>query len=120
MKNTIYVEGIKRYLMSKSGVNSIVARLSAKYKMLPQQFIRKGDDEIIVIPRFGIGDACLEGPGVGLVFFHADRLVVMARLAKTVIGEGFRVAMELIDRAFPNGFVGVTDAGGHSVPKRGF
>ena len=44
----------------------------------------------------------------------------MARLAKTVIGEGFRVAMELIDRAFPNDFVGVTDAGGHSVPKRGF
>ena len=39
MKNTIYVEGIKRYLMSESGVNSIVARLSAKYKMLPQQFI---------------------------------------------------------------------------------
>ena len=29
---------------------------------------RQGDDEIIVIPRFGIGDACLEGPGVGLVF----------------------------------------------------
>ena len=49
MKNTIYVEGIKRYLMSKSGVNSIVARLSAKYKMLPQQFIRRGDDEIIIV-----------------------------------------------------------------------
>ena len=46
MKNTIYVEGIKRYLMSENGVNSIVARLSAKYKMLPQQFIRRGDDEI--------------------------------------------------------------------------
>ena len=49
MKNTIYVEGIKRYLMSESGVNSIVARLSAKYKMLPQQFIRRGDDEIIIV-----------------------------------------------------------------------
>ena len=49
MKNTIYIEGIKRYLMSKSGVNSIVARLSAKYKMLPQQFIRKDDDEIIIV-----------------------------------------------------------------------
>ena len=49
MKNTIYVEGIKRYLMSESGVNSIVVRLSAKYKMLPQQFIRKGDDEIIIV-----------------------------------------------------------------------
>ena len=49
MKNTIYVEGIKRYLMSESGVTSIVARLSAKYKMLPQQFIRRGDDEIIVV-----------------------------------------------------------------------
>ena len=49
MKNTIYVEGIKRYLMSESGVNSIVARLSAKYKMLPQQFIRRGNDEIIIV-----------------------------------------------------------------------
>ena len=49
MKNTIYVEGIKRYLMSESGVNSIVARLTAKYKMLPQQFIRRGDDEIIIV-----------------------------------------------------------------------
>ena len=49
MKNTIYIEGIKRYLMSESGVNSIVARLSAKYKMLPQQFIRRGNDEIIIV-----------------------------------------------------------------------
>ena len=49
MKNTIYVEGIKRYLMSESGVTSIVARLSAKYKMLPQQFIRIGDDEIVIV-----------------------------------------------------------------------
>ena len=49
MKNTIYIEGIKRYLMSESGVNSIVARLSAKYKMLPQQFIRRGDNEIIIV-----------------------------------------------------------------------
>ena len=49
MKNTIYVEGIKRYLIGENGVNSIVARLSAKYKMLPQQFIRRGDDEIIIV-----------------------------------------------------------------------
>ena len=49
MKNTIYVEGIKRYLMSESGVTSIVVRLTSKYKMLPQQFIRRGDDEIIVV-----------------------------------------------------------------------
>ena len=56
MKNTIYIEGIKRYLMSKSGVNSIVARLSAKYKMLPQQFIRKGDDEIIVVCKSSLSE----------------------------------------------------------------
>ena len=56
MKNTIYVEGIKRYLMSKSGVNSIVARLSAKYKMLPQQFIRKGDDEIIIVCKSNLDE----------------------------------------------------------------
>ena len=56
MKNTIYVEGIKRYLMSKSGVNSIVARLSAKYKMLPQQFIRRGDDEIIVVCKSNLDE----------------------------------------------------------------
>ena len=49
MKNTIYVEGIKRYLIGESGVTPIVARLTAKYKMLPQQFIRRGDDEIIVV-----------------------------------------------------------------------
>ena len=49
MKNTIYVEGIKRYLMSESGVTSIVVRLTSKYKMLPQQFIRRGDDEIIIV-----------------------------------------------------------------------
>ena len=49
MKNTIYVEGIKRYLMSKAGVTSIVARLTSKYKLLPQQFIRRGDDELIVV-----------------------------------------------------------------------
>ena len=49
MKNTIYVEGIKRYLIGESGVTPIVARLSAKYKMLPQQFIRRGDDEIIIV-----------------------------------------------------------------------
>ena len=56
MKNTIYVEGIKRYLMSKSGVTSIVARLSAKYKMLPQQFIRRGDDEIIVVCKSNLSE----------------------------------------------------------------
>ncbi len=56
MKNTIYVEGIKRYLMSEAGVTSIVARLSAKYKMLPQQFIRKGDDEIIVVCKSNLSE----------------------------------------------------------------
>ena len=49
MKNTIYIEGIKRYLMSESGVNLIVVRLSSKYKMLLQQFIRRGDDELIAV-----------------------------------------------------------------------
>ena len=48
MKNTIYVEGIKRYLIGESGVTPIVARLSSKYKLLPQQLIRVGDDEIVV------------------------------------------------------------------------
>ena len=56
MKNTIYIEGIKRYLMSESGVNSIVARLSAKYKMLPQQFIRRGDDEIIIVCKSNLDE----------------------------------------------------------------
>ena len=49
MKNTIYVEGIKRYLIGEAGVTPIVARLTTKYKMLPQQFIRKGDDELIAV-----------------------------------------------------------------------
>ena len=49
MKNTIYIEGIKRYLIGESGVTPIAARLSTKYKMLPQQFIRRGDDEIIIV-----------------------------------------------------------------------
>ena len=49
MKNTIYVEGIKRYLIGESGVTPIVARLSRKYRLLPQQFIRRGDDEIIIV-----------------------------------------------------------------------
>ena len=49
MKNTIYVEGIKRYLIGESGVTPIVARLTSKYKLLPQQFIRRGDDELIVV-----------------------------------------------------------------------
>ena len=56
MKNTIYIEGIKRYLMSESGVNSIVARLSAKYKMLPQQFIRRGNDEIIIVCKSNLDE----------------------------------------------------------------
>ena len=56
MKNTIYVEGIKRYLMSESGVTSIVARLTAKYKMLPQQFIRRGDDELIVVCKSNLDE----------------------------------------------------------------
>ena len=49
MKNTIYVEGSKRYLIGESGVTPIIARLTSEYKMMPQQFIRKGDDEIIVV-----------------------------------------------------------------------
>ena len=56
MKNTIYIEGIKRYLIGESGVTPIVARLTAKYKMLPQQFIRKGDDEIIVICKSNLSE----------------------------------------------------------------
>ena len=49
MKNTIYGEGIKRYLIGESGVTPIVARLSRKYRLLPQQFIRRGDDELIAV-----------------------------------------------------------------------
>ena len=56
MKNTIYVEGIKRYLMSESGVASIVARLTSKYKLLPQQFIRRGDDEIVVVCKSNLSE----------------------------------------------------------------
>ena len=56
MKNTIYVEGIKRYLMSESEVTSIVVRLTSKYKMLPQQFIRRGDDEIIVVCKSNLSE----------------------------------------------------------------
>ena len=56
MKNTIYIEGIKRYLMSESGVTSIVVRLTSKYKMLPQQFIRRGDDEIIVVCKSNLDE----------------------------------------------------------------
>ena len=56
MKNTIYVEGIKRYLIGESGVTSIVARLSSKYKMLPQQFIRRGDDEIVVVCKSNLSE----------------------------------------------------------------
>ena len=56
MKNTIYVEGIKRYLMSENGVNLIVARLSSKYKMLLQQFIRIGDDELIAVCKSNLSE----------------------------------------------------------------
>ena len=56
MKNTIYLEGIKRYLIGEAGVTSIVARLTAKYKMLPQQFIRRGDDEIIVVCKSNLDE----------------------------------------------------------------
>ena len=56
MKNTIYIEGIKRYLMSESGVNLIVVRLSSKYKMLPQQFIRRGDDELIAVCKSNLSE----------------------------------------------------------------
>ena len=56
MKNTIYVEGIKRYLMSESGVNLIVVRLSSKYKMLLQQFIRRGDDELIAFCKSNLSE----------------------------------------------------------------
>ena len=56
MKNTIYVEGIKRYLMNESGVTSIVVRLTSKYKLMPQQFIRRGDDEIIVVCKSNLSE----------------------------------------------------------------
>ena len=49
MKNTIYVEGIKRYLIGEAGVTPIVARLTKKYRLLPQQLIRIGDDEIVIV-----------------------------------------------------------------------
>ena len=57
MKNTIYVEGIKRYLIGESGVTPIVARLTRKYKLLPQQFIRVGDDEIIVVCKSNLSES---------------------------------------------------------------
>ena len=56
MKNTIYIEGIKRYLMDESGVNLIVVRLSSKYKMLLQQFIRRGDDELIAVCKSNLSE----------------------------------------------------------------
>ena len=56
MKNTIYIEGIKRYLMTESGVTSIVVRLSSKYKMLLQQFIRRGDDELIAVCKSNLSE----------------------------------------------------------------
>ena len=57
MKNTIYVEGIKRYLIGENGVTPIVARLTTKYKMLPQQFIRKGDDELIAVCKSNLSES---------------------------------------------------------------
>ena len=57
MKNTIHVEGIKRYLMSESGVTSIVARLTSKYKLLPQQLIKIGDDEIVVVCKSNLSES---------------------------------------------------------------
>ena len=57
MKNTIYIEGIKRYLIGESGVTPIVARLTRKYKLLPQQFIRVGDDEIIVACKSNLSES---------------------------------------------------------------
>ena len=56
MKNTVYIEGIKRYLMGESGATSIVARLTRKYKMLPQQFIRRGDDELIIVCKSDLSE----------------------------------------------------------------
>ena len=56
MKNTICIEGIKRCLMSESGVNLIVIRLSSKYKMLLQQFIRRGDDELIAVCKSDLSE----------------------------------------------------------------
>ena len=56
MKNTIYIEGIKRYLIGESGVTSIVVRLTSKYKMLPQQFIRRGDDELIIVCKSNLSE----------------------------------------------------------------
>ena len=56
MKNTIYVKGIKRYLIGESGVTPIVARLSSKYKMLLQQFIRRGDDELIAVCKSNLSE----------------------------------------------------------------
>ena len=56
MKNTIYIEGIKRDLMSESGVNLIVVRLSSKYKMLLQQFIRRGDNELIAVCKSNLSE----------------------------------------------------------------
>ena len=57
MKNTIYIKGIKRYLIGESGVTSIVARLTSKYKMLPQQFIRRGDDELIIVCKSNLSES---------------------------------------------------------------
>mgnify|MGYP003541281259 FL=1 len=57
MKNTIYVEGIKRHLIGESGVTPIVARLTSKYKLLPQQLIRIGDDEIVIVCKSNLSES---------------------------------------------------------------
>ncbi len=57
MKNTIYIEGIKRYLIGETGVTPIVVRLTSKYKLLPQQFIRRGDDELIVVCKSNLSES---------------------------------------------------------------
>ena len=56
MKNTIYVEGIKKYLIGESGVTPIVARLASKYKLLAQQLIRIGDDEIVIVCKSNLDE----------------------------------------------------------------
>ena len=57
MKNTIRIEGIKRNLMGEAGVTALISRLMSKYKMLPQQFIRSGDVEIIVVCKSNLSES---------------------------------------------------------------
>ena len=42
--------------MNASGVTSMVARLTSKYKLLPQQLIRIGDDEIVVVCKSNLSE----------------------------------------------------------------